>query len=639
MSGTRRLAAGAAVLAALIALAGSAGAVQAQPVPGGHVAALALARAVAGLGRGTPAAVGHDVKECGGAEGLVCSEVDVPLDRTGVFPGTVPLHVEVLPASGTPRGVMFLIAGGPGQGSAHVFGLGDAAADQEYRSMFPGYTLVAYDDRGTGTSGLLDCPALQASTSFAGQAPLVAACANQLGPARDFYTTTDHVEDLEAVRASLGVDKIGLWGTSYGTKLALAYAYAHPTHVERLLLDSVLPTELPDPFEANVLSALPTTLAAFCSNGSCKAATPNYAGDVVSEANALAAKPITGTVIRSNGSTQRVRMGGLELLSMVLDSDLNPGLAAALPAAIHAAKLGRPQAMFRLFSLDSAANAEASIDLSSALYAATVCHDGPFPWGPTTAIADRPAAVAAALAALPPGSLGPFGTWAAGFGNADFCLDWPTPTAGNATLGAGPLPDVPVLEVSGGYDMRTPTSGALSVAARFPQAHVLVVPAIGHSVLGADPSGCSQAATRSWMLGGPVPATCDRPTPIVPDASAYPAPLRKAAGPRATLAIVGATIRDSEAIWLMTAGLSADSTPVPGIFGGRIVPLSARSFRLVNYSVESGVSVSGTLAFTKLGLPLAFGGTLTVGGKLAARGIVGLSGSSLKGTLGGRIVG
>ena len=52
----------------------------------------------------------------------------------------------------------------------------------------------------------------------------------------------EHGEDIESVRLALGVDKVAVWGVSYGTKHAVAYALAHPTHVERLLLDSeVLP--------------------------------------------------------------------------------------------------------------------------------------------------------------------------------------------------------------------------------------------------------------------------------------------------------------------------------------------------------------------------------------------------------------
>ena len=98
---------------------------------------------------------------CGNTLGLLCSQVVVPLDRSGAVPGTIALAVETLPPGGTSRGVMFLIAGGPGQGSASVFGLGDPDSAAFYQFMFPGYTLVAFDNRGTGRSGLLTCPGLQ----------------------------------------------------------------------------------------------------------------------------------------------------------------------------------------------------------------------------------------------------------------------------------------------------------------------------------------------------------------------------------------------------------------------------------------------------------------------------------------------
>src|SRR4029450_6129427 len=103
-----------------------------------------------------------------------------------------------------------------------------------------------------------------------------AGCATSIGAARDFYSTGEHAEDLDAVRGWLGLDKIALDGVSYGTKLALSYALAPPDHVERLLLDSVLPPELPDPYSADVLRQLPATLDAFCSDGSCRAATKSF---------------------------------------------------------------------------------------------------------------------------------------------------------------------------------------------------------------------------------------------------------------------------------------------------------------------------------------------------------------------------
>ena len=124
----------------------------------------------------------HTDTLCGQAAGLVCTQVVVPLDRTGQVPGSVTLHVEELPAAGTPRGVIFLIAGGPGQGSAHTFALGDPTADALYHYLFPGFTLVAYDDRGTGASGLLDCPPLQEANDVPTEQTAAAQCGAALGP-------------------------------------------------------------------------------------------------------------------------------------------------------------------------------------------------------------------------------------------------------------------------------------------------------------------------------------------------------------------------------------------------------------------------------------------------------------------------
>ena len=53
---------------------------------------------------------------------------------------------------------------------------------------------------------------------------------------------------MEAIRAELGVEKLTLFGISYGTELAIAYARAYPQHVERLILDSVVDADDTDPY-------------------------------------------------------------------------------------------------------------------------------------------------------------------------------------------------------------------------------------------------------------------------------------------------------------------------------------------------------------------------------------------------------
>jgi pimeloyl-ACP methyl ester carboxylesterase len=580
----------------------------------------------------TPLA-GGEATPCGETAGLLCSQVVVPLDRSGATPGTVTLQVQVLPASGTPRGAMFLIAGGPGQGSATVFGLGDPSAADYYRFLFPGYTLVAFDNRGTGGSALLNCPGLQVYYPIEQEAARVAACAGTIGPNRVFFSTREHAEDIEAVRQTLGPEaaRIGLWGTSYGTKLAVAYALAHPGNVERLLLDSVVPTDLDDPYRANSLREMPASLRDYCSGGACRAATPDFAADVVAVSNRLAARPVTGRVLQPNGRFQTVRVTGLDVLVVAVDADLNPGLAAELPAVMRAARQSDYQPLLRMFALDAVNSAYPAQSLSGGLFAATVCNDGPFPWGVDAPVAGRRATFDAGVAALPAGALGPFGKWAAQMGNGHFCLGWPPPSGG-VPLASNPLPNVPVLAVNGGFDMRTPVASARAVASRFPQGRVLVLPGVGHSVLGADPSFCSARATRSWILGEAF-GDCARPPFLIRPISAYPAAKRTTrATPRQTLQLVRKTIEEAQAVWVMSGGT------VAGLYGGRLTANDS-GFVLTRYSITPGVEVSGRVRFVDFGPPLVFDGLVEVTGRFAATGLVGLQGGRLSGTLGGVLVG
>jgi pimeloyl-ACP methyl ester carboxylesterase len=573
--------------------------------------------------------------------GVQCGTVDVPLDRSGAVPGTIPLHVEVLPASGLPRGTMFLIAGGPGQGSAGAYGLGSTGSAQDLQNMFPGYTLVAFDNRGTGQSGLINCPGLQNSTmtTIEQDAALARDCAAIIGPGRQFYATRDHAEDMESVRVALGLGRIGLFGVSYGTKLALAYALAHPAAVERIVLDSVVAPTFPDPFERNVLRAMPDTLAAFCAGGICNGATRDFAGDVVKLANRLEARPVKGKVIAPNGKLRALQMNGEELISMIIDADLSPGLAAEAPAAVHAALLGNARPLLRLYDLDLRTSKLSAEDLSFGLYAATNCADGRFPFAPDTPPAARRAILDATIRAFPPGSVGPFGNWAARIGTAYFCEQWPTPT-GNTPLGPGPLPNVPVLALNGGFDLRTPTANADAVISAFPKGQLITVPGVGHNVSAADFSGCASDAIREWILGTLQnfrKASCPRVPPVGKILGAFPRRPAKATV-KATLAAAAKTVREAEATWLQIVLSSASFAP-RGLYGGKLVlSQQALSFTLTRYSAVAGIQVTGKVSFVPGGLPLAYKGTLRVSGSAAVGGTLTFSKDSVSGRLGGRVV-
>ncbi len=561
-----------------------------------------------------------------------CAVVTVPLDRTGAVSGTIDLHVQVLPALGVERGVVFLIAGGPGQGSAHVFGLQDPSQAWYYEFLFPGYTLVAVDNRGTGESGLLDCPTLQVGYPIEEEVGRVKACGDKIGANRVFYATRDHAEDLEAVRVALGVPKIALWGTSYGTKLSLAYALAHPGSVDRLLLDSVVPADEPDPYAGDTLRAMPKSENEFCAQGRCKAATNDFAGELAALANQLAASPAQIQVTTANGSKRTVRVNGLDLLAMAVEGDLNPGVEAELPAVVNAARRGDLKPLGRLYSMYFSGLTGDAIELSSGLFAATVCADGPLPWAPDAPIETRAATYAAGAAALPAGSLGPFGTWSADFSNGHFCIGWPSPT-GNAKLGAGPLPNVPMLAVTGGLDMRTPSTAAYDIASRFPQGKVIVVPAVGHSVLSADPSYCAALAVREWMLNKNFSTTCPRAKSLIAPVAGLTG-FTKAAKltPKQTLDAVRLTLGEAEATLLLTGSVA------PGLAGGTLQPVPGGVI-LKRYSVVPGIELTGAVAIDNSDFPIGFAGTIAVTGSRAADGVLGLSRSRATGALGGTVIG
>jgi pimeloyl-ACP methyl ester carboxylesterase len=593
-------------------------------------AAFAAAAAMPGLAR----AAGF--VPCHGSSGVLCATLTAPLDYSGAVPGQVSLSVEELPA-GRPRGVMFLVAGGPGEASAKVFGLAENGF--WLQRLFPGYTLVAYDDRGTGASGPLSCPGLFAPgrEDYGADeiARLIGVCGDSVGPDRAFYATRDNAEDMETVRLALGVDRIAIWGTSYGTKQALAYALAHPDHVERLVLDSVLPPEEPDPFGGTILRNLPLALASLCHGSLCRSATTDPVGDVVRLANRLAVTPLVAKVTMPGSGAISLRLDGVNFLGLVVDSDLNPGVVSELPAAVSAALAGRPAPLERLAVFDSFGLSEPEGDYDWALNVATTCDDGLFPWQPGTAVADRQAAVDAALAALPVGTTGPFGSWATGFGTWQPCEAWPTP-AGRAPLASNPLPDVPVLVVSGDRDMRTPTADARAVAARFPHAQLLVVPGVGHSVITHDVSQCAFNTVRAWLLDGKAPGTCQRVAPLMPMLAAFPrsvgstTPARGVAGLRGrTMTVVRRTLAEAEAAWL-----SANGSPVAGVYGGRLNVLGD-TFKFRGYSDVPGLAVTGTLQrFAGVGSIIGpLWGKITVSGTRAAHGTLDVSGAGLSGTL------
>ncbi len=176
-----------------------------------------------------------------------CGRLPVAENRDDPGGATIDLAVAVIPAVSTRASAdpLFLLAGGPGQGARAGFigSLGALAGVRRHRD------LVLVDQRGTGDSSPMNCDFPEDSWTDAAVSidtfrELAAQCLATLPGDPRFYTTSIAVQDLEAVRAALGYERINLYGGSYGTRVAQHYARRYPARVRAMVLDAVVPPQL-----------------------------------------------------------------------------------------------------------------------------------------------------------------------------------------------------------------------------------------------------------------------------------------------------------------------------------------------------------------------------------------------------------
>ncbi|ADB49431.1 alpha/beta fold hydrolase [Conexibacter woesei] len=565
-----------------------------------------------------------------------CGRVTVPLDRSGAVPGTVGLRVRVLePRRGQPSGTVFALAGGPGQAATPLI----KPIAEMLRGPLRSRRLVTFDQRGTGRSGRLSCPSIARARTPRQIDAAVSECARKLGPARASYTTAASVEDLEAVRAALGVERIALFGVSYGTKVALDYAARYPQHVSRLVLDSVVPPSGPDPFMRTTLGSIRRVLDTLCAGRACPF-TRDPAGDVAALVRRLARGPLRGSWHDGRGVAHGASLTSEDVLMMLLAGDFDPIMRASIPAAVRGAAHGDPALLFRL-AAGGSAGLDAESGDSDALYLATTCADGGVPWPAGTPVEQRPAAVDAMFAALPSSALFPFDARTLRRAGVDLCRTWPESPVAQP---AAPLPDVPTLILSGDDDLRTPRRDALTLAAALPSARVVTVPGTGHSVLGSDVEGCALAQTARFFAGRSVRDCGGDPTfldPVaLPPTRLSQLPAGRGLPPRVgrTVAAVSLTLDDFGMVFItrlaeLFSG-SADGIAFGGLRGG-FARIDRRGFVLHRFTYVPGVTVSARVsARADADDPLV----LRIGGAGAARGTLSIGNRGVTGTLGGRRV-
>jgi pimeloyl-ACP methyl ester carboxylesterase len=582
-------------------------------------------------------------KPCGDSNSLACGHLTVPLDPSGGTPGTIVLAMRRHRAPvGESKDAVIALAGGPGQSAIPFIGefgqiLGPIASTRD---------VIAFDQRGTGLSHPLSCPAFE-HLRGGGSPRAVAICAGQIGTTRGLYTTADTVADIEAIRQAGGYEKLVLYGTSYGTKVAERYAQSYPSHVEALVLDSVVPPSGPEPFDETSFEAVGRVLRQLCGEGACSRITPEPVHDLARLVKLMGRGGVKGRTIDERGRASTARISSNDLIGILFEGDLDPFLRSEFPGAVRSAVEGDTAPLARL-ARRGEGETEAEPDLSegfdSPLYFSTICDETDFPWKPAASPRARLREALATLRATPATAFAPFTPAnALALSDVPVCADWPF-TPGGPEIDGAPLPNVPTLILSGADDLRTPTANARQVAAQIPDAQLLVVPNTGHSVLGSDPSSCAHDALQALFHGKAVkPCGQHRPPPLLLPTPLAPRSLGAVDPVRGTHGKVGRTVGAA----LLTLGdfgrqaILAALEQAGGIalFGG-LSSISVGGLRagwgalahshveLHGYSYVPGVTVSGKSSSGGL--------TLRIGGSKAARGTIRVN---TQGTLTGVLAG
>jgi pimeloyl-ACP methyl ester carboxylesterase len=583
-------------------------------------------------------------RPCGDSNDVACGHLVVPIDPSATIPGTIALAMRRhLSPLGSSKDAVIALAGGPGQ-SAIPF-LNQFA--QVLGPIVSTRDLIAFDQRGTGLSHPLSCPAFE-HLAGGGSPGAVAICAGQIGETRGLYTTADTVADIEAIRQAGGYEKLVLYGTSYGTKVAERYAQTYPTRVEALVLDSVVPPAGPEPFDETSFAAVPRVLAQLCGAGACAGTTDDPVSDLGRLVKRIGGGRLRGRVIDSEGKAGIVQVSVNDLAGILLEGDLDPILRSEFPAAVRSAVLGDTAGLARLTRRAEGDPEGREENLSegfdSPLYFATVCNETAFPWSRSASPKARLREAVAALHKQPAGAFAPFtAANALALSDAQACAAWPF-TPGSPEVGTGPLPNVPTLILSGADDLRTPTANAQQLAAQIPDAQLLVVPNTGHSVLGSDPTACSQHALQALFEGKPVRQCTQRrppqlllPTPLPPRELAE-APLahgdRGAAGHTAGAVVLTLADFDRQMALALLEHLGENLLGQPVRTGGLRAGWGGsdrRGLALHGYSYVPGVTLTGSVT--------AGGATLRIGGSAAVHGTIEIDAhGTIAGTLAGQRV-
>jgi len=435
-----------------------------------------------------------------------CGTLAVPEDPSAPTGRTVDVFVARVPSlSSTPRpDPLVLIAGGPGESTVDMYLQLRGAFEPARRER----EVILVDQRGTGRSAAgFDCGVPNdLSLDSAGDerlAKYIGQCLHELEHDPKLYTTSVAVQDLDRVRAALGVEQWNVYGVSYGTRVAQHYLRRFPEHARSVVLDGVVPPELalgPD-IAREAQRALDRIFARCAADDGCHEHFPNLPAEFHELLARLDKEPVStsspyATDAGAGAAGDTGKFAAPQLRALVRLLSYNAATVALLPALLHEAHEGNYAPLANQTATTLRRLPES---LSFPMSNSVICTE------------DAPFAAAGSREGLEATYLGTTIVDAL----AEICAQWPA-GAIDADLKMPLVSDRPVLLLSGSNDPITPPEYAARAAAKLAHATQLVGADQGHGQIAV---GCVPRLLRAFLEhpDQPVDAAClkiEPPTPF-----------------------------------------------------------------------------------------------------------------------------
>jgi pimeloyl-ACP methyl ester carboxylesterase len=437
--------------------------------------------------------------------GIQCAHLTVDAKPNEASAHPFSLALARRPANGAARGVLFANPGGPGGSGVELIRGAESIFSKD---ILKNFDLVSWDPRGTGASDPVLCedkldayygidkspdtPA-ERDAAVAETKRFVRSCEQESGGSLPYVSTAETVEDMDDIRAAMGVAQISYVGFSYGTLIGAMYADKYPQHVRAMVLDGPVDPSL-DYGTASVQQAQGFERAlneffAYCKRDGCGFASQSDPATSFDRlVKSVDAEPVFAEI---NGERRTLGPGEFDI-----------GVASALYQGRNGwNNLGRALAQTatgdgsRLLALSDEYTQRAkggTYSNSTAALSAVSCIDSAVP--PTIDAVDHLAAEAAKVAPR--------------FGEATIylglpCTFWPVKPSGTAA----PIhaPDAPPIVVVGATnDPATPYNWAQALSSQLESATLVTVNGEAHTSYGRG-NECVDRAVDDYLLDLTVP--------------------------------------------------------------------------------------------------------------------------------------